>query len=69
MRAPAAAAAGCETDTTPSGEAAITEEENRQSASQRVQVERSDMGVIEKTGEAQACPGLAAGVNADPGKT
>jgi hypothetical protein len=48
MRAPAAAAAGCDTATTPSSEAASTEGENKaKSASQRVQSERRDMGVGE----------------------
>jgi len=36
-RAPAAAAAGCETATTPSGETASTEDENRHRTSQRAQ--------------------------------
>src|SRR3569832_1234531 len=35
MRAPAAAAAGCETATTPPGEAASTEEDSRQKMNQR----------------------------------
>ena len=56
MRAPAAAAAGCDTATTPSGEAASTEAENRQRASQRVQCGTKAMGFSAEQDRSKPAP-------------